>query len=121
MTGDLLLAIQRYVRSQGSQIAILNYPYAPAVTRSYCLEWRKQFNLGADQIYEPVFHAYQRRFAEANAIPYYDFTPFMRAMPDVKGMYWEENGHFTGKANALFAREIVRFIAPLLPAEKHSG
>jgi hypothetical protein len=117
-TGELLLAIQRYVRSQGSQIVLLNYPYAPAVTRSYCLEWRRQFNLGADQIYEPVFHACQRRFAEANAIPYYDFTPFMRALPDLQGMYWEENGHFSGKANDLFAREIVRFLAPLLPADK---
>ncbi len=117
-TEDLLLAIQRYVRSRGAQTAILNYPYAPSVTRSYCVEWRKQFNLGADQIYEPIFHAYQRRFAEANAIPYYDFTPFMRALPDLQGMYWEENGHFTGKANALFAQEIVRFIAPLLPAQK---
>lgn len=115
MALDLLSAIHRYVRSQGSQLAILNYPYAPSITQSYCLEWRKQFNLGADQIYEPVFHSYQRRFAEANAIPYYDFTPFLRAMTDLKGMYWEENGHFTGKANALFAQEIVLFIAPLLP------
>jgi hypothetical protein len=117
-TEGLLLAIQHYVSSQGSQIAILNYPYAPAVTRSYCREWRKQFNLGADQIYEPVFHAFQRRFAESNGIPYYDFTPFMKAVPDLKEMYWEENGHYSGKANALFAQEIVRFIAPLLPAQK---
>lgn len=117
-TGDLLLAIHRYVRSRGAQTVILNYPYPPAVTRAYCLEWRKQFNLGADRIYEPVFHAWQRRLAEANAIPYYDFTPFMRARADLQGMYWEENGHYTGKANALFAQEIVRFIIPLLPAEK---
>jgi hypothetical protein len=117
-TCDLLGAIQRYVRSQGSDIAILNYPYAPSVTRSYCIQWRKQFNLGSDRIYESVFHAYQRRFAETNAIPYYDFTPFLRAMPDLKGMYFEEHGHFTPQANALFAQEIVRFIAPLLPVEK---
>jgi lysophospholipase L1-like esterase len=118
MTQDLLLAIQRYVRSQGSHIVILNYPYAPAVTRSYCVEWRKQFNLGSDQIYEPLFHASQRRFAEKNGMPYYDFTPFLRSLQDLQGIYWEENGHFSGKANALFAQEIVRFIAPLLPAKK---
>jgi hypothetical protein len=33
-------------------------------------------------------------------------------------MHWEENGHFSGKANAPFAQEIVRFLAPLLPAKK---
>ncbi len=68
-TEELLLAIQRYVRSQGSQTAILNYPYAPAVTRSYCLEWRKQFNLGADQIYEPAFHTYQRQVCRSQRDP----------------------------------------------------
>jgi hypothetical protein len=51
-------------------------------------------------------------------IPYDDSTPFMRELPDLEGMYWEENGHFGGRATALFAQEIVRFIAPLLPAEK---
>lgn len=113
-TGDLLLAIDRYIRSQGSLAVILNYPYAPLVTRDYCIQWRKQFNLGADKLYDPAFHAFLRGFAQANKIPYYDFTPAMKGMPDLEGMFWEENGHYSGKANAVFAREIVRFIAPLM-------
>ncbi len=113
-TADLLLALDRYIRSQGSLAVILNYPYAPLVTRDYCLQWRKQFKLGADTLYDPAFHEFLRGFARAHEIPYYDFTPAMKGMPDLAGMFWEENGHYSGKANAAFAREIVRFIDPLM-------
>jgi lysophospholipase L1-like esterase len=116
---DLIDAMVRYCRRHDIPVAIVNYPYPPAVTTRHCLAWRKGFGLDASRLYEPAFHAAQAEYARAHDVPYYDFTPTLRQRSDLDGVldgvYKEDDGHFTALGNALFAQELVRFLAPLLP------
>jgi hypothetical protein len=106
----LIDAIVRYCRAHEIQIAIVNYPYPPAVTRLYGIEWRKVFGLDGDRIYDPAWHHVQRRYAEAERVPYYDFTKYLRLLTDHQGIYDERDGHFSAAGNTLLAEELVRFI-----------
>jgi hypothetical protein len=112
---ELIDAMVRYCRRHGIPVAIVNYPYAPAVTTRHCLAWRTQFGLGASTLYEPRFHAVQAEYARAHGVPYYDFTADLRAQADLDGVYNEDDGHFTALGNMLFARELVTFIAKIPP------
>ena len=107
---QLIDAIVRYCRKHEIQIAIVNYPYPPAVTRRYGIGWRKIFGLEGDRIYDPAWHRVQRRYAESKQVPYYDFTDDLRLLKDHEGVYSERDGHFSAAGNKLLAEELVRFI-----------
>jgi len=107
-------AIVRYCQRNKIDLVLVNYPYAPAVTKKYNLKWRERFSLNADQNYEPVFHDVQKKYAAVKKIPYYDFTDYLRRLPSLEGIYFEDNGHFTDQGNILFAQEIVKLIDPIL-------
>jgi len=107
----LIDAIVRYCRRHEMQIAIVNYPYLPAVTRLHGREWRKLFGLDGDRIYDPVWHRVQRQYAESRQVPYYDFTNYLRRLNDHEGIYREGDGHFTVAGDRMLAEELVRFIS----------
>ena len=107
---ELIDAIVRYCRRHEIQIAIINYPYLPAVTRLHGREWRKLFGLDGDRIYDPVWHRVQRQYAESKRVPYYDFTNYLRGLNDHEGIYREGDGHFTAAGDRMLAEELVRFI-----------
>jgi hypothetical protein len=117
-TLGLLDAELSYCAKNGVPVALVNYPYAPAVTTRYALEWRKGFNLDADELYDPVFHALQRDLAASRGVPYYDFTDYLRRLPDLEGIYNEDDGHYSSLGNTHFAKELVRFLAPLVDAPR---
>ena len=106
----LIDAIVRYCRRHQIQIAIVNYPYLPAVTRLHGREWRKLFGLAGDRIYDPVWHRVQRQYAESQQVPFYDFTNYLRRLKDQEGIYREGDGHFTAAGDKMLAEELVRFI-----------
>jgi hypothetical protein len=110
---ELIDAIVRYCRRHEIEIAIVNYPYLPAVTRLYGGEWRKLFGLAGDRIYDPAWHRVQRRYAESRGVPYYDFTEHLRRRADHAGLYNESDWHFSAAGNRLLAEELVRFISGL--------
>jgi len=106
----------RYCRDRGIGVALVNYPLPPTVTTRHCQEWRRRFGLGRDRLYDSPLHAATRSYAQSHGVPYYNFTTYLSSLPDLEGFYWEEDGHFTRKGNVHLARELVRFLCPIIAA-----
>jgi|SRR5271157_1100038 len=111
----LVGAMHAYCAARRIGLCVVNYPYPPAVTTKQVVAWRKMFHFGTDRLYEPTFHAAARSFCEGRRVPYYDFTPCLRSLPDHEGLFIsDDDPHYSPKGNALLARELVRFLAPLV-------
>ena len=116
-TIDLEDKIVDYCRSKNIDVALVNYPWPPAVLKN-------SFMVGSefkeDRTYEPVFHRYQKDYASSKGVPYYDFTDYLRTLPEAEigEAYLEKNEHFSLKGNMLFTQELVRFINPLIDKKK---
>jgi lysophospholipase L1-like esterase len=108
-------AIHRYCRENQIKLVIINYPYAPAVTTKYRTTWEGDtFNFTPGVILDPTFHKAVRDFTAARGIPYYDFTGHLRSLPELDGIFNDENGHYAEKGYELLSRELVKFLGPLV-------
>lgn len=116
-TIELIDAMVNYCRKNNITVILVNYPYAPIVTTEYCKQWRKEFLMNSNRLYVPVFHEYQKKYAESRQIPYYDFTEYLSKLPDLKDFYREEDGHFTVVGNLHFATQLVKFLDPIIEKE----
>ena len=116
----LVDAFYKYCEGHHIKLLIINYPYAPAVTTKYLSTFRKMFHFDTGIIHAPTFHRAVRNFASARGIPYYDFTPYLRTLPDLEGVYNEKDmcGHYSEKGYELLARELVKFLAPFVDEVK---
>jgi hypothetical protein len=111
----LVDAFQLYCKAHQIKVVIFNYPYAPAVTTSYADSWKGlKYNWKRGVILDPTFHKAVREFAKGKDIPYYDFTPYVRSLPDLQGIFNDEDGHYAERGYKLLARELVRFLVPLV-------
>ena len=53
-------------------------------------------------------------FASARSIPYYDFTDYLRLLPELDGIFNDEDGHYAEKGYELLSQELVKFLRPLV-------
>jgi lysophospholipase L1-like esterase len=116
-TLSIVSSIQKYCYSNNIKLAILNYPYLPAVTTHDLVSaWRrKHTHFGTEILYQPTFHDAVRVFSDVRHIPYYDFTTYLRSLPDHHGLVVsDEDPHYSPKGHELLAREVVKFLAPLV-------
>ena len=111
-------ALHKHLRKDGIPLAVVNYPYPPLVTTSCCQEWRKGVSLEGSQIYSSPFHARVKAFAEERHIPYYDLTERLKTVESTSEIFREEDGIFTTFGNLVFARQLVRFLAPYVDPTK---
>jgi hypothetical protein len=111
----LVDAFSLYCTDHRIKLAIINYPYAPAVTTHYTSTWTgDKFNFTPGLVLDPTFHRAVADFASARKIPYYDFTPYLRSLPEHTGIYNDKNGHYAERGYELLARELVRFLTPFV-------
>jgi|SRR5271157_991257 len=112
----LVDAFHSYCVEHEIKLAIINYPYAPAVTTTqYRGTWPGQrFYFTRGVILDPTFHKAVREFASARDIPYYDFTPYLRRLPDLEGIYKDDDVHYAERGYELLARELVGFLRPIV-------
>ncbi len=106
-------AMVEYCRRNGIAVMLVNYPYHPAFMPDGNQRFRDQFNMPGPRLYNPSFHPYLESYARRKNVTYYNFTPFMRALPDKEGLI-NESSHYTAKTNTYFATELVRVITPLV-------
>lgn len=117
----LVAAMHDYCEARGIRFCVINYPYPPAVSQTEGLTWRKHFHFGTDQLYEPSFHEATRTFCQSRKIPYYDFTTKLRSLTDHKGLFLsDDDPHYSPEGNAMLARELVRFLGPMIDAPASS-
>jgi hypothetical protein len=107
---NLVEAFINYCKEHNIKVVLVNYPYPPGATKDYGRQWRRQFRMDPDTIYTTPFHDLQRDLAESRAVPYYDFTKYLRNFGNLSNFYNDADGHFSGVGNDHLARELVRFI-----------
>ena len=117
-TMKLIDAMVNYCRKNNIGVVLVNYPYHPAFMPDGHNEFRERFHLPGPRLYVPSFHAYVEDFARQRKLPYYNFTPFMRDLPDKKDLI-NESAHYTPKTNSYFAAELVRVLAPMVDQQNH--
>ncbi|MGE3819427.1 MAG: hypothetical protein AB7I30_08330 [Isosphaeraceae bacterium] len=117
-TLSLVAAMKAHCDDRGITFCVVNYPYPPAVSTTAVVAWRKNFHFGKDRLYEPSFHVAVRAFCERRAIPYHDFTPIMRSLPDHKDLFLsDDDPHYSPRGHAALARSLVPFLSPLVDGQ----